>query len=201
MKHLHKFVLLFLFLLLSTSRTEGAGSILVNHPNGPGKMQKASSASHQAQLQSQVGGGLEGLSYRGFTILLNPVSNGAYELQVYRIVAYGNRRISSVFSSIYRSSIEYGYRFDSNSHRIIQHHFLFPPNSLTGWANPDDYASMTRFDWGEAYPIGNCPQSTPIHSLEEVGREYLEAACLPNRDTALRFGQKFVDYMLSNRAQ
>ena len=200
MKYSYRFLSLFLLLLFMSPVQAGAGSILVARANGPGKMLKVSEPSYQAELRSQaVSGGLESLSYRGFTILLNPVSDGSYELQVSRTVVYGNRRVSSVFSSIYRSSIEYGYGYDSNRREIVQHRFLFPPNSLTGWANPGDFAAMSKFDWGEAYPIRNCTQSTPIHSLEEAGREYLEAACMPDRDTALRFGREFVDYMLSDR--
>lgn len=143
--------------------------------------------------------GLEHIQYRGFAVLLNGLNNGSYEVQASRIVAYGTHRVNSIFSSLYKSSIEFGYRYDPASKRILQYHFLFPPNSLTGWANPGDVSLMERFDWNEPFPSRTCYTESPVHSLEETGREYVEAACLPDRETALRFAKKFIDYMLGGR--
>lgn len=193
-------VFLVFLIVLSTSIFELAAgdTILAVQVNSPGRMQKSinNAASVRAGIESRS---LEALKYRNFTILLNPVSNNTYEVQVYRMVSYGSHQVSSVFSSVYKSSIEYGYRFDQQNQRIVQYHFVFPPNSLTGWANPRDFAAMQQFDWGEKFPIRNCSLDTPIHTLEESGREYMEAACMPDRDTALRFARSFVDYMLGNR--
>lgn len=175
-------------------------SILAAHVNTPGKMEKSRNASYSAIIQTGLDAQtLENLTYRGFTVLLNALTDGTYEVQAYKMVQYGNRRVNSIFSSVYKSSVEYGYTFDSNQQRIVQYHFLFPPNSLTGWADPGDSVSMQHFDWGELFPTRNCSLHTPVHTLEETGREYLEAACLPDRDTALRFAQKFIDYMQGPR--
>lgn len=194
-----KTIFLVFLIVLSTSIFELAAgdTILAVQVNGPGRMQKSiNNASIRAGIESR---NLEALNYRNFTILLNPVANNTYEVQAYRMVSYGSHQVSSVFSSVYKSSIEYGYRFDQQNQRIVQYHFVFPPNSLTGWANPRDFSAMQSFDWGEKFPIHSCSQDTPIHTLEESGREYMEAACMPDRDTALRFARSFIDYMLGSR--
>lgn len=188
--------------LIASSQVSAAPtqSILVSRTVSPGKVQKVPGNEFSRQIQSGINAmSVEQLRYRGFTILLNPMSNGSYEVQASRQVLFGGRRVSSIFSSMYESSVEYGYEYDSSRRRIIQYHFLFPPNSLTGWANPDEVAAFQKFEWGEPYPIRNCGQNEPIHTLEEAGREYLEASCMPDRDTALRFARNFIDYMLSNR--
>jgi hypothetical protein len=138
----------------------------------------------------------EQLKQGKFTIVLNPVSNG-YEVQVYRMVAYGNKRVNSIFASLYRSSIEYTYSYDAQSKEIRQYHFMCPPNSLTCWADPSDYSILSVFDWQENFPSKNC--STSVFTSEEYGREYLEASCFPNRDAALTFATKFIGYANRNR--
>lgn len=139
---------------------------------------------------------VEQLKYRGFTLLVNQV-NGQYEIQVSRMMTYGNVQVSSLFSSMFKSSVEYSYSYDRTSQQIVQRHFIFPPNSLTGWANPDDYATMEKFDWNETFPSRTC--ASPIYTLEEVGREYLQAGCFANRDSALLFARRFIDYVLGAR--
>jgi hypothetical protein len=159
-------------------------------------MHKMQISEYSAIVRSQQ---MEQMIYRNFKVILNSMSDGTFEIQAYRMVNYGNRQISSIYSSIYKSSVEYAYKYDPSRQKIIQYHFLFPPNSLTGWANPGQYAGMDKFDWGEKFPARSCSQSSPIHTLEETGREYLEAACIPDRETALRFARSFIDYMLGNR--
>lgn len=181
-------------------QAEPQDSILAIHQQGPGKLIKADgNVGAYAARTRFVAQGLESMQYRGFTIVLNNVSDGTYEIQVFRIVTYGTHRVNSIFSSLYKSSIEFSYKYDSARKKILQYHFLFPPNSLTGWANPGDYAILEKFDWNEPFPSRTCYMESPIHSLEESGREYLEAACLPDRETAIRFSKKFVDYMYSAR--
>jgi len=132
-----------------------------------------------------------------FTILLNGLSNGQYEVQVYRMVPVGNKRVMSTFSSVFKASVEYSYEFDAKSGSIKQHHYICPPDSLTCWANPGDYANMDRFSWKEAFPARNCAQ--PVFTSEEYAREYLQASCFPNRDAALTFAQKFIQYVTGPR--
>jgi len=173
-----------------------ADSILALHQNGRTRLDKANAEAYSARLATSIAGqNVEKLRYHKFTILINPLSNGEYELQVSRTVLYGKRKVNSIFSSVYESSIEYVYHQDQQTSEIVRLHFLFPPNSLTGWANPEDYSTMRQFDWQEKFPGRNCSVST----LEESGREYLEAGCFQNRDDAVRFAQKFIDYVLSDR--
>jgi hypothetical protein len=179
---------------------ESSHSILAVHPNGKGQIEKAGGNIHSylARVETAVQGQtVELLAYRQFTILLNPLSNGQYELQVYKWVLYGSRRVNSTFSSVFSASVEYSYTYDASTQSIVQDHFVFPPNSLTGWANPDDYATLRHLPWGENLPSRTC--STPVFSLEEFGREYLQAACFQNRDLALRFARKFIDYVSGSR--
>lgn len=161
------------------------------------KMQKAngdmSGYLNSISLRSQS----EQLAQGKFTIILNPLANGQYEVQVYRIVKFGKKRVMSTFASLYQAGIEYSYSYDSQSNEIRQYHFLCPPNSLTCWADPKDYASMKQFNWGENFPAKNC--SVGVFTSEEYGREYLQASCLPNRDAALAFATKFVDSISGNR--
>lgn len=193
-------LVLFAFMLMYLAHSAFGDSILSIRVNGPARIQKIRANEHETSIRSGIESqAVESLNYRNFTILLNAVSNNSYEVQVYRVVNYGTHHVSSVYSSIYKSSVEYGYGLDKDGQHIVQYHFLFPPNSLTGWANPQDVAGMLEFNWGEKFPARNCSIQTPIHTLEESGREYLEAACMPDRDTALRFARHFVDYMLGDR--
>lgn len=194
---------LFCFILASTSMLaygESNDSILSLQRTEGSRLTKARRAtdSYLTEVQSKVqAGNVEQLTYGKFIILLNQLSNGNWELQVYRIVTYGDRQIKSMFSSQYQASIEYGYTLDPKTQQITQHHYLFPPNSLTGWANPSDAAFMKRFPWKEKFPSQNC--SATFFTLEEYGREYLEATCFPDRDTALRFATKFANYVSGAR--
>lgn len=181
-------------------QAEPQGSILAIRESGPGKFTKAGGnpGAYTQRVRSSVQG-LESMQYRNFTILLNGLSDGTYEVQASRIVAYGTHRVNSIFSSLYKSSIEFAYKYDPAQNRILQYHFLFPPNSLTGWANLKDYLMIEKLDWNESFPSDSCYTEWPVHSLEEAGREYVEAGCLPDRDTALRFAQRFIDYMAGGR--
>lgn len=193
-------VAMVIFLLGLTTYAHSSESILANHSVGRGKIEKAQGniRSYLSRVEIAIQGQtVERLAYRQFTILLNPLSNGQYELQVYRWVAYGNREVNSTFSSVFSGSEEYSYDYDAGTQTIVQYHFVFPPNSLTGWANPDDYATMPRLPWGENIPSKTC--STPVFSLEEFGREYLQAACFQNRDVTLRFAKRFIDYVSGAR--
>lgn len=163
----------------------------------PSKMQKAngdmSTYLNSISLRSQS----EQLAQGKFTIVLNPLSNGQYEVQVYRTVKFGKKRVQSTFASLYQAGIEYSYSYDSSRNEIKQYHFLCPPNSLTCWADPKDYASMKQFKWGDNFPAKNC--STSVFTSEEYGREYLQASCFPNRDAALAFATNFVNSISGNR--
>jgi hypothetical protein len=139
---------------------------------------------------------VEKLQYRNYFVLLNRTSNG-YELQVYKLVRYGNKQVNSIFASQFQSSVEYAYSYEASGDRIRRDHFLYPPDSLTGWANPTDYVTMKEFVWKEPFPAKNCSRN--VYTSEEFNREYLEAACFKDRDSALRFGKKFVDYVLGSR--
>lgn len=175
---------------------ESNDSILVIHPNGKNHAQKA--GGHLDGIETGIQGqSIERMTYRQFTILLNPLSNGEYELLAYRWVVYGSRRVNSTFSSVFKSSVEYSYAYDPSAQAIVQYHFLFPPNSLTGWATPGDYAIIKQLAWGENLPSKTC--STPVYTLEEFGREYLQAGCFQERDSALRFAKKFIDYVWGAR--
>jgi hypothetical protein len=140
---------------------------------------------------------VERLQYRTYFILLNGTSNGQYELQVYKLVRYGNKQVNSIFASQFESSVEYAYSYEASGDRIRRDHFLYPPDSLTGWANPTDYVTLKEFVWKEPFPAKNCTRN--VYTSEEYNREYLEASCFRDRDSALRFGKKFVDYVLGNR--
>jgi hypothetical protein len=140
-----------------------------------------------AQAQS-----FETLRQGKFSVILNPLSNGEYELQVYRVVTYGKRRVISTFASLYQSGVEYSYSYDAQSQKIKQYHFICPPNSLTCWADPSDYAILNEFEWQQSFPSKNC--SMPVFTSEEYGREYLQASCFPSRDAALTFATRFVNY-------
>jgi hypothetical protein len=145
----------------------------------------------------QTSQSVETLKQGKFTIVLNPLSNGQYELQVYKIVLFGKKRVMSTFASLYTSGIEYTYSFDTQSERIKQNHFICPPNSLTCWADPSDYAILNQFEWQENFPSKNC--SMPVFTSEEYGREYLQASCFASRDAALTFATNFVTYANRNR--
>jgi hypothetical protein len=133
--------------------------------------------------------------YRGYTINVQPDGRN-YDLQIFTMVQYGSLKVNSIYASQFQSSVEYTYSYDASQHVIRQDHFLFPPNSLTGWANPDDYVTMRQFDWGSRFPAG-C--SSSIYTSEEFGREYLESSCFQTRDSALIFAKKFINYALSKR--
>jgi hypothetical protein len=132
-----------------------------------------------------------------FTIIINPLSNGQFEIQVYRMVSVGKKKVMSTFASLYRAGIEYSYAYDSKAQEIRQYHFVCPPNSLTCWANPEDYEILQQFKWGEKFPSKNC--STSVFTSEEYGREYLQATCFSSRDAALVFAQKFIEFVTGNR--
>jgi hypothetical protein len=135
---------------------------------------------------------VETLRLGKFTVILNPLSNGEYELQVYKMVSYGKRRVNSTFASLYQSGVEYSYSYDPQSQKIKQFHFICPPNSLTCWAEPADYAILNEFNWQQKFPSKNC--SMPVFTSEEYGREYLQASCFSSRDAALTFATEFVNY-------
>jgi hypothetical protein len=161
------------------------------------RMQKANGNVQQylaRTAQAQTG---EHLQQGKFTIILTGLANGQYEVQVYRMVPFGKKRVQSTFASLYQSGIEYSYRYDAQSQSIKQYHFICPPNSLTCWSNPKDYAIFQEFDWQEQFPSKNCSQS--VFTSEEYGREYLQASCFSNRDAALGFAQKFIGYVSRNR--
>jgi len=184
----------------SRVKEEPQNSILTIRQTVPGTLTKVGGniGAYIKKVRSAVQA-QESMQYRGFTILLNGPGDGSYEVQAFRIVAYGKHRVNSIFSSLYKSSVEFSYQYDTTNKWIIQSHFLFPPNSLTGWANPEDYTMIQNFAWNEPFPSRRCYTDSPVHTLEESGREYLEAACLTDRDTALRFAQSFIDYMRGNR--
>jgi len=175
-----------------------AASTLAVRTMGGSRIQKADGnvASYLNRLASQ-GAGIEQLQQGKYTILLSSSSAGQYDVQVYRIVAVGKKRVMSTFLSVFRAGIEYSYRYDSSSGDIKQHHYICPPDSLTCWANPGDYASMKQFSWQENYPGKNCSQS--VFTSEEYGREYLQASCFGSRDAALSFAQKFIQYVTGPR--
>jgi hypothetical protein len=146
---------------------------------------------------AQQGQSIEQLQQGKFTIILNPLNNGQYELQVYRMVKYGKKRVFSTFASGYKTGIEYSYSYDARNQEIQQFHFICPANSLTCWANPQDYASLKTFAWEEKFPSQSC--SFSVFTSEEYGREYVQASCFPNRDAALLFAQKFITYVTGPR--
>ena len=154
------------------------------------KMEKANRVAQQVQS-------IEQLQQGKFIIILNPLNNGQYELQVYRMVKYGKKRVISTFASVYKTGIEYSYSYDPQTQEIQQFHFICPPNSLTCWANPEDYAGLKEFAWKEKFPSKNC--SFSVFTSEEYGREYVQASCFPDRDAALLFAQKFIAYVTGPR--
>ena len=103
----------------------------------------------------------------------------------------------SIFASVFKAGIEYSYSYDSRNGEIRQNHYICPPDSLTCWSNPGDYASMKEFSWKESFPAKSCPQS--VFTSEEYGREYVQASCFPNRDAALNFAQEFIKYVSGTR--
>jgi hypothetical protein len=140
---------------------------------------------------------MEQLQQGKFIIILNPLGNGQYELQVYRMVKFGKKRVVSTFASVYKTGIEYSYSYDAQTREIQQFHFICPANSLTCWADPQDYASFKQFIWEEKFPSNSC--SLSVFTSEEYGREYVQASCFPNRDAALLFAIKFIDYVTGAR--
>jgi hypothetical protein len=141
--------------------------------------------------------GVEQLKQGKFTIVLNPGSNGQYELQVYRMVLIGKKKVMSLFSSLYKSGIEYSYSYDAGRQEIQQYHFICPPNSLTCWSDPQDYEILKKFKWNEDFPAKNCQLS--VFTSEEYGREYVQASCFPGRDAAISFAQNFIQYVSGDR--
>lgn len=188
-------ILLISALLLAQVASADIGSIFaVNSTNGK-RIQKTNPGSYMSTLNTAAESQqLERLQYRGYFVLLNRVSN-QYEVQVYKMVRYGNKQVNSIFASQFQASIEYEYSLNGSA--IRQDHFLFPPNSLTGWANAGDFITMNEFPWKSAYPSKSC--TSQVHSCEEFGREYLEASCFTNRDAAIQFAKKFIDYILGSR--
>ena len=187
-----------LMLLYSLSLYGQSGSTSAIRLINRSKMEKADGnvRNYLSRINAQAQTS-EKLRLGKFTILLNPLSNGEYELQVYRIVSYGKNRVMSIFASLYSSGIEYSYSYDVQSRQIKQYHFICPPNSLNCWANPSDYAILTEFEWQENFPSKNC--SMPVFTSEEYGREYLQASCFASRDAALAFATKFVKYANRDR--
>ena len=198
MKVNQKIVLGILIVFLSSfSLHAQEGSIAAIRSKSATKMEKANGniqnyLARTSQIQSA-----EQVQQGKFTIVLNPLANGQWETQVSRTVAFGTKRVNSIFASLYQSGIEYTYSFHSGTNQIRQYHYICPPNSLTCWSNPSDYAILTQFDWGENFPSRNCALS--VFTSEEYGREYLQASCFPNRDAALQFATKFVSYTKRNR--
>jgi len=190
-------VLILSILLLPQFASSDIGSIFALESNNGKRLIKTNPSSYMSTLNyATEAQQLERLQYRGYFLLLNRVSN-QYEVQVYRTVRYGNKQVNSIFASQFQASIEYAYSYDPSGDRIRREHYLFPPNSLTGWANPNDYLTIKEFPWNSLYPSKAC--KTQVHSSEEYGREYLEASCFTSRDAALQFAKKFVDYILGSR--
>jgi hypothetical protein len=173
-----------------------SGSTTAIRMQGPSKIEKAN-GNVSAYMSRLAQANMEQVSQGKFTVLLNPLTNGQYELQIYRMVPIGNRRVMSTFSSVFKAGVEYSYEFDASNGSIKQHHYICPPDSLTCWSNPGDFASMSRFNWNETFPAKNCSQ--PVFTSEEYGREYLQASCFPNRDSALAFAQSFIQYVTGRR--
>lgn len=144
---------------------------------------------------SNPAAGVEQIQYRGYYINLEPAGPD-YHVQIFTMIHYGSLQVSSIFASQFQSSIEYAYSYDPAKHEIRQDHFVFPANSLTGWANPDEYVLMRQFDWNQRFPSG-CDGS--VYTSEEFGREYMESSCFHDRDSALKFAKKFINYALGRR--
>jgi hypothetical protein len=199
MKHKKKCIaLLVVIILVCGMNLQAQSSTAAIRELSGSRIEKANGdvSSYLNRLAS-MSASVEQLTQGKFTILLNPVGNGQYELQVYRMVAIGNKRVMSIFTSVFKAGIEYSYSFDSRSGEIRQHHYICPPDSLTCWSNPGDYASMKEFSWKEAFPAKTCTQS--VFTSEEYGREYVQASCFPNRDSALNFAQEFIKYVGGTR--
>jgi hypothetical protein len=189
-------VLLLATLLLAQVASADIGSIFALHSNNGKRLDKTNPGSYTLTLNTAAESQqLERLQYRGYFLLLNHVSN-QYEVQVYKTVHYGNKNVNSIFASQFQASIEYEYSLNGSG-GIRREHYLFPPNSLTGWANPGDFMTFKEFPWKASYPSKTC--SAQVHSCEEFGREYLEASCFTNRDAAIEFAKKFIDYILGSR--
>ena len=187
-----------LIILLSAPLYGQSNSLSAIRMVNKSKLQKANGdLSGYLTRMSQQGQSIEQLQQGRFTIVLNPLSNGQYELQVYRMVKFGKKRVISTFASVYETGIEYSYSYDAQTHEIQQFHFICPPNSLTCWADPQDYSSLKEFVWEEKFPSDKCTLS--VFTSEEYGREYVQASCFPNRDAALLFAQKFIDYVTGPR--
>jgi hypothetical protein len=186
------FFLLFLLLVPALYAVEEAGSILVVHQSNERKLQKKDPGSAVASAPS---GSYEQIEYRGYTINLQS-SGQDYNMQIFTMVHYGNMEVNSIYATQFQTAVEYAYTYDPQKHEIRQDHFLFPPNSLTGWANPEDYVTMRQFDWKERFPSG-CNGS--VYTSEEFGREYLETSCFHDHDAALKFAKKFINYSLGRR--
>ena len=174
------------------------GSIFALQLKSKSRAVKTIPSSYQSNISYALGSQqIERLQYRTYFIVLNHLQNGQYELQVYKLVRYGNKQVNSIYSSQFESSIEYAYTYETAGDRIRRDHFVYPPDSLTGWANPSDYVTSKEFVWKERFPAKTCNRG--VYTSEQFGREYLEASCFRDRDSALRFGKKFVDYVLGNR--
>lgn len=171
----------------STAAIRKAGAARIEKANG----------NISAYMSRLAQANMEQLTQGKFTILLNPLTNGQYEVQVYRMVPVGNKRVMSTFSSVFKASVEYSYEIDTRDGSIKQNHYICPPDSLTCWSNPNDFASMPQFNWNEPYPAKSCSQ--PVFTSEEYGREYLQASCFSNRDAALTFAQSFIQYVTGRR--
>ncbi len=191
----HIFMLFVLLMPLVTYSYEG--SIFAVQNKSKSRVVKTIPSSYDSNINFAINAQqVERLQYKNYFILLNQVSNG-YELQVYRLVRYGTKQVNSIFASQFESSVEYSYSYEASGDRIRRDHFLYPPDSLTGWANPTDYITTKEFVWKEQFPSKTCGRG--VYTSEQYGREYLEASCFKDRDTALRFGKKFVDYVLGSR--
>jgi hypothetical protein len=191
-------VVIFISFILAEAVFSDESSILALNNNSQGRLTKARPSNQQSSISRSIESQqAEQLQYRSFLVVINRNQSGKYELQVSKTVRYGDKQISSIYASQYQTSVEYEYRYESSSGKIRQDHFLFPANSLTGWANPGDYVTMREFAWKGRFPSQNC--SSAVHTSEEFGREYLEASCFPSRDAAIQFAKRFVNYVLGPR--
>ena len=191
-----RWIFLFALIISASLYAADSTSILTVHQSSVSRIKKDNPQNPEFMNRQQAvasSGQMEDIQYRGYLIKLNR-NRTMYEVQVSNLVRYGNLEVNSIYASQFQSSIEYSYSIDGQSGRIRQDHFLFPAGSLTGWGNPDEYVIMARFDWKEKFPTTkNCQLA--VYTSEEFGREYLEASCFQDHDSALNFAKKFINYV------
>ncbi len=142
-----------------------------------------------------TGQSVEKIKQGKFTILLSPLSNGEYEIQVYRMLGYGQRRVTVHLRHSTNQALNTLTHTTRNPVKsAIPLYMSAEFADLLGQSS--DYAILNQFEWQENFPstTAQCPFSPPKNTAG-----IYTASCFPHRDAALSFATKFITYTNRNR--